>query len=135
MGSKYKAIKVKGKKYDEHRFLMEKYIGRKLTYNEVVHHKDENKSNNLIDNLEIISREEHSRLHMKGKKISEETIKKLRIGGIKSRSRAKLSEKDVFTIRELIKKGESNKNIAIKYSVDVKTIWNIKTRKTYFWLK
>jgi hypothetical protein len=35
----------------EHRFLMEKYIGRKLEDKEIVHHKDGNPSNNEISNL------------------------------------------------------------------------------------
>jgi len=34
---------------------MEKVIGRKLLRSEVIHHKDKNRSNNSIENLEIIS--------------------------------------------------------------------------------
>lgn len=47
----------------EHRIVMENKIGRLLTDDEIVHHKDENKKNNNPDNLEIKTNEEHSREH------------------------------------------------------------------------
>lgn len=47
----------------EHRAIMEEHLGRKLTKNEIVHHKDGDKHNNSIDNLQIMSRQEHSRMH------------------------------------------------------------------------
>lgn len=48
--------KKSGLKYIlEHRLVMEKHIGRYLSPDEVVHHIDENPSNNHIDNLELFS--------------------------------------------------------------------------------
>ena len=46
-----------------HAVLMEEKIGRRLFANECVHHKDENRSNNDIDNLQLMTRSEHARLH------------------------------------------------------------------------
>ena len=46
-----------------HRLVMEQIIGRLLTSNELVHHKDENKVNNNPGNLEIVTRSEHMKLH------------------------------------------------------------------------
>lgn len=50
----------------EHRIVMEKYLGRELKSCEVVHHIDHDRLNNEIDNLEVMSRSEHSSLHAKG---------------------------------------------------------------------
>lgn len=47
----------------EHIFLMEQSIGRKLAPNECVHHIDGNRANNSLDNLQLLTRGEHSRLH------------------------------------------------------------------------
>lgn len=74
--SRYRAKKVKGKRIDEHRFVMEQILGRKLESYEIVHHKDGNKLNNNPDNLVVMTLEEHSRLHMIGVTRSEESKRK-----------------------------------------------------------
>ncbi len=48
----------------EHRFVMERILGRNLTSEEIVHHKDENMFNNNPDNLEIVTRSEHAKIHL-----------------------------------------------------------------------
>ena len=48
-----------------HVVIMEKIIGRRLYSNECVHHKDGNKLNNDVCNLELMTKSEHSRLHGK----------------------------------------------------------------------
>lgn len=50
-------------RYLVHRKVMEDFIGRKLRNDEIVHHKDMNKLNNDISNLEILTRSEHTKLH------------------------------------------------------------------------
>lgn len=48
----------------EHRYVMSQYLGRLLTKEEKVHHKDENKLNNDISNLELMENEaQHRRKH------------------------------------------------------------------------
>lgn len=49
----------------EHRWIMEQHIGRILTTDEVVHHKNGVKTDNRLENLEIIDRAKHTKLHLK----------------------------------------------------------------------
>lgn len=51
----------------EHRVLAEQKIGRRLLINEIVHHKDEVRSNNNPDNLEVMDKFKHARLHNLGR--------------------------------------------------------------------
>ena len=46
-----------------HRVVVENAIGRLLADNEVVHHKDHNRFNNSPDNLEVMTRSAHAKLH------------------------------------------------------------------------
>ena len=55
-----------------HRVVMENHINRLLEPNEIVHHKDGNKHNNDISNLELMDSKEHNRMHSsKGRNIVE----------------------------------------------------------------
>lgn len=44
---------------------MEQHLGRKLDYNEVVHHINRNISDNRLKNLQLMSRSNHAKLHHK----------------------------------------------------------------------
>lgn len=46
-----------------HRLIIENNLNRLLNTNEIVHHKNHNKKDNRIENLEVMSKEEHCQLH------------------------------------------------------------------------
>lgn len=71
-GSRYKEIHkpdhpncTKAGYVREHRLVMEEHLGRLLKPNEVVHHKNHNTLDNHIDNLEVMDKVDHDRLHVK----------------------------------------------------------------------
>lgn len=49
------------------RYLMEQKIGRQLLQNEIVHHIDHHRLNNNINNLQLMTTEEHSSYHSKAR--------------------------------------------------------------------
>ena len=63
MNKKYPTIQINKTQWREHRYIMEKHLGRKLLSSELVHHKNGNRQDNRLNNLEIVSRSEHKKLH------------------------------------------------------------------------
>jgi hypothetical protein len=51
----YVYLNIDGKNYMQHRVIYEQHIGRKLLSTENIHHKNGNRSDNRIENLELWS--------------------------------------------------------------------------------
>lgn len=110
---------VGGKKKLVHRLVMHAFRGHSdLSCN----HIDGDKLNNHLSNLEYCSHKENIRHAFKNNLI-------IRAG--EKNSQAKLTEKKVLQIRNLLETVLTAKEISKKFAVSVGIIYNIKYRKTW----
>ncbi len=60
---RYVEIYIDGKYIRFHRYIMEKYLGRKLKQSEHVHHINGDTLDNRIENLEVMNEHDHNKHH------------------------------------------------------------------------
>ena len=61
--TRYRRITINGKRVQEHRHVVEQATGKKLDRSVVVHHENENRTDNAPRNLHALTHKEHSVLH------------------------------------------------------------------------
>lgn len=90
--SGYREVKVNGRNVREHRWVMERHLGRKLLPYELVHHKDGNKTNNSIDNLELVGWGEHTINHHIGSMRADQAKRTMQVFALLREENKRLAE-------------------------------------------
>lgn len=62
----YRLLFIGGEQVYEHRHVVSKHIGRTLRGDEEVHHVNGNRLDNKIENLRLVTRAEHMKIHAHG---------------------------------------------------------------------
>ena len=132
MSAEYETITRNGRTRPAHDYLVEDVLGQPLAKNEIVHHNNGNKRDNSLENLEVMDRGEHTRMHKTGISPTPATLAKL------SKSQAgrinpnrKLSPDMVVTIAESLIQGDAIAAISRETGVPVHTISAIRDGKRY----
>lgn len=116
----YRRVNLSGSTQNVHRLVAKTFI-LNVNKEDTVNHKDFNKENNHVSNLEWVSNKDN--LKHRYDLYKNNTFRN---------PNAKLTHKDVVEIK---KSNISLKELSIKYGVHTKTIKDIKENKTWEWLK
>ena len=135
--SEYEMTQKDGKERAVHILLAEQLLGRPLKDNEVVHHINDDKTDNRLENLRVMDRGEHTRLHKIGVTPGADTVKKLREvhKGAPSKTH-KLEREQIRDIAQRLQKGEGICKLAKEKGVSCNVIRRIRDGTSYRdWLK
>jgi hypothetical protein len=131
---KYRRIRLSGKSTkDEHRIIMEQHLGRKLCKDEVIHHINGNGKDNRIENLQLMTRSGHTKLHFpNGRPPTEETKRLLsdKYAGKPRVGLAKYSKHQVEEWKLLRNRGVGLRQIARQFGIPHTTIYDAISGKT-----
>lgn len=143
MATRYTRTTLNGRPIDMHRKVVQAAIGRPLRADEYVHHKNENKRDNSLLNLEVVDPVTHGRMHhlihplakacnqcgktfephktkrKRAKFCSSECVSAYQTAHLHNR---KLTQSDRDVIQARRRAGESLKAIACDFGVSITTV-------------
>lgn len=115
----------------QHILVMERHIGRRITKEENVHHKNGVKTDNRIENLELMTYAEHTAEHNRGKVFSKERKENIRNGIAKAKG-IKTNKEVCDAIRKEYERGNVTQlEIAEKYGISRTAVHRAINRKSW----
>jgi len=122
----YPGVSIGKAKIHVHRLIMMYNLRRKLPSSKHVHHKDGNKLNCNISNLELLNASEHLSAHNKGKILTEAHRSRIAEAGKKRKGMKMKKRVDVPAqeVSRLLSEGWSINRISKHFRVDWSTVKN-----------
>lgn len=128
-----------GRHIYEHRLVMERHLGRLLRSDEHVHHVNEDRADNRLENLRLLSKADHVRLHSlerQAKARREGTpnahINPATVARGERIASAKLTTDDVLAMRARYTAQEATIDaLADEFGVNRTTVWKVVTRRRW----
>lgn len=122
MYGNYPAISIYTEKIHIHRLIKMYQLGTDIDNKFYVHHKDGNKLNASINNLELITVSEHQSLHNKNKELSSEQKMKISKSNKKRRGIKYKKRVNMENLKEYLQQGLSINKIAKIYNCGWNTV-------------
>lgn len=118
----YLRVRIRQRHILVHRMVVETFIGA-IPAGMEVNHKDGDKTNNRVGNLEVVTPRQNVR-H------SVDVLRTSRAPGVQN-ANAKLADPDVVEMRRRRREGESISSIAARFDIDYSHAWRIVTRRSW----